>query len=146
MEIREITDKTILKLILEEFSDFFTPPLYESVVNLDSYSEKLAENSMNIVLSEEGKNIGFICFYANDFVSRKAFVSLICVKEEFQKRGYATLLLKKMFEYCKNKMNSVELEVYFQNEGAIEFYEKNGFQKIGKISENKNSFYMRRLL
>ena len=26
MEIREITDKTILKLILEEFSDFFTPP------------------------------------------------------------------------------------------------------------------------
>lgn len=51
-----------------------------------------------------------------------------------------------MFEYCKDKMNSVELEVYFQNEGAIEFYEKNGFQKIGKISENKNSFYMRRLL
>ena len=51
-----------------------------------------------------------------------------------------------MFEYCKDKMNSVELEVYFQNKGAIEFYKKNGFQKTEKISENKNSFYMRRLL
>ena len=146
MRIEEISSSKEMREILDEFADSFIPSLYETVENIPLYAEKLAENSKNLVICHNDEKVGFICFYANDLKNKKAFISLICVKEEYQKNGYATVLLKKMFEFCKDSMSSVELEVYADNVKAIEFYKKNGFQKIEKQSGNPKTFFMRKAL
>lgn len=146
MRIEEISSSKEMREILDEFADSFIPPLYETVENISLYAEKLAENSKNLVICHNDEKLGFICFYANDLKSKRAFISLICVKEKYQKNGYATVLLKKMFEFCKDSMSSVELEVYADNVKAIEFYKKNGFQKIEKQPGNPKTFFMRKAL
>lgn len=146
MEIKNISNREEIRQLLEEFSSSFIPSLEERVDDLDAYAEKLSINAINLVLLVENEIIGFICFYANNLESRKAYISLICIKREFQKRGYATLLLEKMFELCKDTMNCVELEVYSKNKKAVDFYKKNGFSKTERKSIDSDTFYMQRHL
>lgn len=146
MELQKIKDTFEMQGLLEEFSNVFTPPLYINIENFSLHAEKLIKYSENYILRQNDKNIGFICFYANDFEAKKAFISLICVKEEFQKKGYASALLEKCFELCKDRMNFVELEVFSNNTKAISFYKKHGFVRIEKESKNPETFFMRKSL
>ena len=62
----------------------------------------------------------------------------IAVLKEYRRKNVATLLLNKLFDFCKTqKISDVFLEVRQTNINAICFYEKIGFEKISK----RNNYY-----
>lgn len=62
----------------------------------------------------------------------------IAVAGEYQRQGYAVLLLKNMIEFAiQHRFSSILLEVRVSNQRAIDVYKKFGFQEIG----NRKNYY-----
>ncbi len=65
----------------------------------------------------------------------KNYIEGIFIKEEYQNKGVGSKLLN----YIKNLYNELYLNVYKNNDNAIEFYKKHNFNIIKeKIDENTN--------
>lgn len=108
----------------------FCPPLSVRV-NLEKYSEKLADAAANYFIVSAGTDIGHVAFYCNDYHSRTAFISSIAVRSGYRGDGAADLLLKKVFEVCVNKQMAVlRLQVDSRNSKAVGFYSKHGFHIV----------------
>jgi GNAT superfamily N-acetyltransferase len=60
------------------------------------------------------------------------WMDYFAVKPELQRKGYGTKLLENLIDICKRKKVR-RLCVFTDNNGAIEFYKKNGFRACGKI-------------
>lgn len=125
---------------LKEFLKCF-PGLPERVKSLEKYTVKLSESAYVAVMKEDGKNVGFCCYYANDKETLTGYISLIGIKNAYQRSGKGKKLLDYISEKCRESgMTKLKLEVDADNENAIAFYKKNGFQTIGKAREE--SYYM----
>ena len=75
--------------------------------------------------------MGYCAIYANDFINRTAYITLIVVRNEFQGKHVGRDLLKRALEIATNYgMDSCVLEVRKNNISAIRFYESNGFEKL----------------
>lgn len=94
-------------------------------------------SALGVVLAAYSTDInGYIAFYANDYNTKTAFISLIAVKNQFQNRKIGKKLLQECERFCKNNgMNKLELEVRSDNYIAQLFYRKNGFTSIGKCGQ-----------
>ena len=66
---------------------------------------------------------------ANEIWSVKIF-------EEFQRKGYATLMLKRIIKKYKGNVTPLRLYVYKDNDIAIHLYKKLGFEIIGEYGSN----------
>ncbi|MDL2292918.1 ribosomal protein S18-alanine N-acetyltransferase [Acholeplasma sp. OttesenSCG-928-E16] len=85
------------------------------------------ENALYYKITEE-ELIGYIGIR---LLGDKAEVLNFFIKEQFQKKGYGTKLLKHVLEILiKRKIKSLILEVEKDNNKAIKLYEKLGFKKI----------------
>ena len=85
---------------------------------------------------EEKKIIGFVSFF---HVEDEIEIIKICIIESHQRKNYGSILIN---EIKKLKIKKIFLEVSVKNINAINFYIKNGFQKIGVRKgyyTNKNS-------
>ena len=72
--------------------------------------------------------VGFINY---DTIYDKAQIEYIFVDEKYRQSNIATQLLKKMIEDLVSKnIKNITLEVRIDNNQAIKFYEKNGFEKV----------------
>ena len=79
--------------------------------------------------NEYKKPIGYVAFYANDITGRTAFISSICVLDEFQGYSIGGDLLKNCIGVSKEQgMKMIRLEVLKTNYKAISFYKKYGFE------------------
>ena len=57
----------------------------------------------------------------------------IAVMPKYRKKGYASLLMEKIFQQVKEeKLESIMLEVRRSNEGAINLYKNKGFESIAE--------------
>ena len=66
------------------------------------------------------------------------YISDMCVAREFCRSGIGSLLMRKAIEWLKGKSISiVELNVYRFNQGAIRFYENNGFKAVSQKMRRK---------
>ena len=74
---------------------------------------------------EEEKIIGFVSFF---HVEDEIEIIKICIIESHQRKNYGSILIN---EIKKLKIKKIFLEVSAKNINAINFYIKNGFQKIG---------------
>ena len=74
---------------------------------------------------EEKKIIGFVSFF---HVKDEIEIIKICIIKPYQRKNYGSLLINAI---KKLKIKSIFLEVSVENINAINFYLKNGFQKIG---------------
>ncbi len=78
-----------------------------------------------LVALKENKIVGFIHFLVfEDYID----IVDIVVDDEYRKQGIGTNLLKSLENYHKTE---ILLEVSQNNEVAINFYLKNGFNKVG---------------
>ncbi|MBQ9205641.1 MAG: GNAT family N-acetyltransferase [Treponema sp.] len=128
MVIREVASEFEIERLLKTFDTNFTKSLEKRIPNLTDYATKLFNNSVNKVAVSENTVLGFIFFYCNDIVSRKAFISQFCIADKCRRTGIGTFLLENVIDYCrKEKMSSIELEVNKTNHVARCFYEKHGF-------------------
>ena len=95
---------------------------------LQSLAKKYAQNATVFVayVNEEPK--GLCAFYANDNVTKIAFLSMIVVAKGEQGKGIGKELICRMIKHCiSNGMTQLKLEVANTNYSAIRFYEKQGF-------------------
>ena len=82
------------------------------------------------VYKDNDNIIGFINY---DIIFDKAEIEYIYVVDEYKKKGIGTKLLNKMIEDLKeNNVDSITLEVRSNNDKAIKFYKKNGFNEVAR--------------
>ncbi len=74
---------------------------------------------------EKIKTIGFVCFF---HVRDEIEIIKICIIKSHQRKNYGSILIN---EIKKLNIKKIFLEVSIENVNAINFYLKNGFQKIG---------------
>ena len=87
-----------------------------------------------IIAEEEGQIIGFI--FGIMVAKTEARILMLAVDPRQRGRGYGGVLYREMQRQCAIKgMKMIVLEVRASNQPAIRFYEKMGFQLVGRISK-----------
>ena len=85
-----------------------------------------------------------IAYYMNDINHNKAYLTYICVNQEYRCLHLASALLKNMVNDCMNNtFKKIILETNINNVLARKFYEKNGFKEINLTG---TSVYYEKLL
>lgn len=107
--IRDVKSSDILDFILKFF------PNYK--VSLDPYEKVYAYFDDDI--------IGFISF---SIIYERCEINYIAVEDNYRRSGIAQKLLE--FVISNNQFDSISLEVRADNKEAINFYLKNGFEKV----------------
>ena len=93
-----------------------------SKIELKNFEEQPAYKIWKI---EKIKIIGFVCFF---HVRDEIEIIKICIIKSHQRKNYGSILIN---EIKKLNIKKIFLEVSIENVNAINFYLKNGFQKIG---------------
>lgn len=107
----------------------------ESIVarpDFESYLDKLHRFGTFLVAKDEENILGYAIMYANDIDSKEAYLTLICIKSEFQGQGVGSLMIKKCYEEALAAgMNTMRLAVLKVDQAQRGFYEKQGFSIVG---------------
>ncbi|WP_196525742.1 GNAT family N-acetyltransferase [Nostoc commune] len=105
---------------------FFSHEQAEEYINTTIEALKKCNNETSTahtwVICEDDNVVGFTTIWVN---STKTKIISIYVSANYQKKGYGTKLLKKVFSEYKEAPYS--LAVYKENKDAYEFYKKRGF-------------------
>ena len=112
--------KSDYKTLIQIEKSIFKNPI--SVNELKSFEM----NESHIIWKiEKIKIIGFVCFF---HVRDEIEIIKICIIKSHQRKNYGSILIN---EIKKLNIKKIFLEVSIENVNAINFYLKNGFQKIG---------------
>lgn len=123
---------------LKAASKFFIPPLHETV-DIDKYSEKIFNLAETFEAWSDGKLIGLIAAYLNDFKNKCGFITSVSVNKEFMSQGISSILIDMCIKNAiEKKMKEVSLEVHQLNDKAIALYKKKDF--LGTTSIVKPNF------
>lgn len=143
-EFCKVTAEQEVLSYLKYFSDIF-PHLIEKIDSYEAYAAKISKYADIYVGLEDTRVFGIVVFYANDVQTGNAYISLVGVKDHDQGKGYGYWLLTKCQEVCVSQgMDRLSLEVDCDNQNAISFYKRNGFN-IGADTK-RNSMYMSKQL
>ena len=95
------------------------------------FKRKSAQESNIFVFGSKRKVIGHAFCEIND---RTLYIPYLAIFEQFRDKGQGKLLMKKIIGFGKaNNCNIFELNVFNENQTAINLYQKFGFRKIGTI-------------
>ncbi|WP_310487285.1 ribosomal protein S18-alanine N-acetyltransferase [Chamaesiphon sp. VAR_69_metabat_338] len=106
--------------------------------SIDSYRRELTNDnshflgvSIDRTLAPETSGIiGFGCFWA---ILDEAHITLLGIHPQYQRQGLGTLLLTALLDKARSiEMARATLEVRASNQGAIDLYERFGFQTVGR--------------
>ncbi len=98
-----------------------------------------------IVATVDDSPIGYAALYANNKESGEAFITLIGVDKNFQGNHIGKSLIDNCISISKQRgMRTIRLEVLDVDNGAQDFYKKQGFVEDGRCSER--SKYMKMYL
>jgi [ribosomal protein S18]-alanine N-acetyltransferase len=106
--------------------------------SIDSYRRELTNDnshflgvSIDRTLEPETSGIvGFGCFWA---ILDEAHITLLGVHPQYQRQGLGKLLLGALLDKARSiEMARATLEVRASNQGAIDLYERFGFQTVGR--------------
>jgi ribosomal-protein-alanine N-acetyltransferase len=100
------------------------------VDNLQSYVDKIMQHACIISIMEDNSLQGFLAYYANNYESKEAFLSMTIIASGSRKLGYGrrlvdfclTDLVYKGFKKCKTEVNE-------NNTAAINVCKKCGFSE-----------------
>lgn len=87
------------------------------------------------VLKEKGELLGFVVSFLR---KRNPYISVLGVKEEVRKRGYARKLMDKVLESYKD-YETFYLHVEKKRRSAISFYQTYGFELVKEVGDD---YYM----
>ena len=132
----KISGKNNILRVLNDFQSIF-PHLIEKIDNLDSYADKLSRFAEVYCAYKDDRMFGLLVLYANDIENKKAYITLIGVKKDFEHMGLGTYLLNEAMNIARTRgMKHIKLEVDNDNLHAVEFYERNGFCVCGETQNN----------
>ena len=99
--------------------------IFKDTTSLNDLNSFEMNESHVIWKIEKIKIIGFVCFF---HVRDEIEIIKICIIKSHQRKNYGSILIN---EIKKLNIKKIFLEVSIENVNAINFYLKNGFQKIG---------------
>ena len=107
------------------------------------YANKIFSNANLQLHIEKGEVVGFIAYYANDYKSLKAYVTLIGVVSMHRGKGIGKALLESSMGLLKKEgFKTYSLEVGKENSGAMILYQNIGFT----IEEERGDKYLMTLI
>lgn len=111
--------------------------------------EKIDKNAIFIVGTEVSDRIaeclGYAAMYCNNLKTREAYLTLIAVRPEYQRKHIGEKILHGCEKIAwQNGMESIRLEVHKSNKAALNFYERAGFRSIDQDSQD-SLFLVKRL-
>lgn len=122
-----------IKKHLISVSKNFVPEL-DTYINIEEYSKKLFEKSTRIDAYYGQNLIGLISIYIN---TSDSFITNYSVSKEYQGSGIAKELLLICINHIRKfSHKSLFLEVKIENNRAINFYKRNGFEIVKKNTDN----------
>lgn len=108
--------------------DKLYPTSLSEKVSLPEYAKKLHENATICFKEEDNKIVGVVAGYTENTINNSAFVSMVGVLPEYQKKGIAEELVKEFIARANHKrLNSVHLYAVKSNMPAVKLYKKLGF-------------------
>ena len=114
---------------------------YCKTVNVEILSKKIAEFGVLKAAFVENELAGFIGYYSNDYIAKKAYITEIVVASNYRSQGVGKALLIECLEDCRNKgMRYCSLEVNKNNINAIRFYNHFGFSKEKEASDSSDYY------
>ena len=119
ISIKPIKKSDYNKILVIE-KNLFKNPMTQ--IELNNF---FSQNAFRIWKIEQDRVLGYISFYQ---VKDELEIIRIGIIKSYQRISYGSLLIDKI---KKLDVKKIFLEVSVQNEEAINFYIKNGFQKIG---------------
>lgn len=97
-------------------------------VSLPKYAKKLHENATICFHEEDGKIVGVVAGYTENTINNAAFVSMVGVLPEYQRKGIAEELVKEFIDRANHKrLDFVHLYAVKENTPAVKLYKKLGF-------------------
>lgn len=107
---------------------------------LDKYTLKLINNGYNFILRDGDCDIGLLSIYANDYITKTAFTSMIGIIPTYRGGNLAAHLVKFALEFAKEVgMEKYRAEVHKENAKWLKFLLRYNFQIE---SETENNTYM----
>ncbi|HRY48632.1 MAG TPA: GNAT family N-acetyltransferase [Candidatus Paceibacterota bacterium] len=126
--------------LLQEVDDEFVPSL-SSRINVGQYAEKIARKATVFCIYDEGILCAFASVYCNDTEHKRAYLTMIAVGKRYQGKKIGVNLLKSSIQHLRGiGISTLHLEVYKNNNRAIDLYKKVGFDIM---DETENSYFMR---
>ncbi len=136
MRMKQLKKAEDIRDALERYNDSATRKLTDRVESLELYAKKLFQYAENYVMLENGAEIGFVSFYANDMINRSAYLAIIAVDVKYQKKGNGGRALQFIINECRAKrMINLRLEVDVINDSAVSFYKRHGFTIVNEASD-----------
>lgn len=140
--VQQETDPETAINVVMPFRSYF-PEVFPTEETVREYIPHLLKNGSIFAAYRRGEPLGFITGYTNDHVNKRAYVTIIAVKQGLGLlNGYVMLkLLDAATQFGLDQgMEYARLEVYDDNTHAAEIYRKLGFQETGRASDH--SVYM----
>lgn len=117
----------------------FTPRL-DKIVDIKEYAKKIYDNALIIESWEEDILVGIIACYANNNVTKEAFITSVSVSKEYQGRGISKMMFNHLYDILRSKQfHEVTLEVSPNNNRALALYKA---EKFNTKLFNKDSFIL----
>jgi len=120
INIKQVKKGDLLKLI-EIYKDIF-----DYSASIKDFENYFKEETIKIWKISIQKIIGFVIFY---HVKDEVEIIQIGIIKSCQRKNYGSLIIDKIKKL--NDIRKIFLEVSVENTQAINFYLKNGFEKIG---------------
>ena len=143
VHIKKILDKEQIDVSICACDDAFLNP----VSKRENYAELLQKivSYADFYVASSEQVMGYAAVYANDYHTKVAYLTLIAVNPEFQRKNIGALLLEQCEKTALKKgFERMRLQVKNNNNSAIQFYMKRGYQKASIADQN--SFYMEKRL
>ncbi len=100
-----------------------------SRISIADYTTKIVERAITFEAWEKGKLIGLIAAYMNNPKSATVYITNVSVITSHSRKGIASKLLEDCISFAvSQEFKEIALEVAVENEKAILFYIKHGFE------------------
>lgn len=109
---------------LNEIDEDFSPHL-SNKVNLHEYVLKI-QNNAELIVDNECVLRGLIVLYCNDYIQKRAYISLVGVRRDFRGRGIARKMMMNAIEIAKDKGMEI-IGIHSNNQAALNLYKNIGF-------------------
>ena len=138
INIREIKDQKNIECILAEFKPYlFNKNITDEM--LKQLSVKFSKAATVLTAYNNCENIGYAAFYCNNISEKRAYISMIAVKDQYGHHGIGTKLLNEVINFSENSgMEFLCLESDKKNKKANAFYKKHNFFIA---NETENQFF-----
>ena len=101
--------------------------------SIASLQRRLTRPHSEFLVADDGKQVGGMAYAEADETGAEVMLRQLYVLPELQGRGIGGMLLDEIFESFP-EARAFRLEVEEKNERAIAFYQSNGFENVGSVS------------